>query len=381
VSKAKADESFADGLAAMRAMIASGDVSGARARILALRAGAAEDWARPWLDEILYELSRYAPQRASVAGDLDVLVEPLHRHPEAIFLLRVGHEQVVGRKRLSALWLDGTATSLHGPLISSSMLLGSVIEHRLSEDRVLVFYRCWSDAERRDAFAQAKSDTSCDVTFPYPMLRGRFGREVTSDPAGWVLTPQIAACLDAGEAPFRAWTLRWLARRDLGGCRIFDPGCSTGTFLAAIKAEHPRCYVIGQDLSEEMVDWARPRLDECHLGDALRTRVPAESIDYLFLRLLVTQSVDTRQAHELFDVLLARVKVGGHVVVLGYAPILLSESLFVLLGLAIEQRLARDPTTDTLFQCYVLKKTGPPRASAGELWSQVAHHTATAGAG
>ncbi len=354
-------------------MIGSGDSSGAQARLLEMREGAADAWTRARVDEILYEVGLYAARgvpRALEAGDIDVLVEPLHRHPETIFILRVGEQQVVGRKLLSPLWLDGTVTSLHGPQISPAMLLGSMIEHRLTEDRVLVFYRPYGDADRAATFARAKADATSDVTFPYPMLRGRFRREVTSDPAGWVLTPEIAARLDAGEAVFREWTRRWLADKDLNGSRIFDPGCSTGTFLAAIKAAHPRCHVIGQDLSAEMVDWARPRLDECHFGDAFHTPVPEESIDYLFLRLLVSQTVDTRQAHELFDVLLARVKVGGHVVILGYAPILLSESLFVHLGLTIEQRLAHDPATDTLFQCYVLRKTGQLRALAGGLWAQ-----------
>ena len=65
---------------------------------------------------------------------------------------------------------------------------------------------------------------------------------------------------------------------------LYDPACSNGVFLQAMKVALPRCRTIGQDLSPNMVAYAARRLDEVHCGDCRIPAVGQASVDVVFCR-------------------------------------------------------------------------------------------------
>ncbi|MBI2375014.1 MAG: methyltransferase domain-containing protein [Deltaproteobacteria bacterium] len=313
------------------------------------------------------EHRRISPSRPTVPRTIDVVTERFDELASALFHLRVGGELLLGRLRLSEHWERGWTERMHDASVQSDSLLGPVVDLRISTGGVTAFYRPITDAERRDAFAAAAVDPHSELIFPYPSLLGANGAELESDALGWTGSPELELALDQGEAPQRRWLVRWLAGQDLRGARVFDPACSTGTFLAAVREAQPGCITIGQDLSESMIARARSRLDEAHVGDSIRPAVLDGSVDLLLLRFLNASVVTTAQAHRLFERLLKTVRVGGRIVLLGFTPVLLSGAAFERLGLSIVRRLAHDEETASLHQCYVLEKLDPEIGSIADL--------------
>ena len=89
---------------------------------------------------------------------------------------------------------------------------------------------------------------------------------------------RIRATVRAGRERMRAQLMDWLPQ-DLHGVRILDAGCGTGAL--ALDAARRGAEVVAIDLSPQLVDVARRRVDELQAGTALAGHIHWHSGDML----------------------------------------------------------------------------------------------------
>jgi isonocardicin synthase len=304
------------------------------------------------------------PEEAPAAA---ILFEPFERKPYDLFFVQLQGRRFVGRKTPFRFRRRGRDQELKCALVDASMVLGPVIREQLTEAGIAVYYQPLEERARRRCFAALRSRLDHDLYYPFPHLTAGTRREKCAPEAYWNTSPERVESLGAAEEVLREYTLQVLARLDLAGAVLYDPACSTGEFLSAIQRRHPSARTIGQDKSREMVDYCRGRLDEVHWGDSRSSPVPDGSVDFIFCRFLNADVVTTAEAHQLFVPIARRCRDGGHLLVLGHTPVLLSSAWFEALGLEVLQRIGYSAPDDAVFQYYVLRKTGrlrEPAASA-----------------
>ena len=183
--------------------------------------------------------------------------------------------------------------------------------------------------------------------------------EKKSPLSGWSLNKEKVIYLGYGEEHIRKYTKEYLLQNKLveNNCIIFDPACSTGQFLYELKKHFPNCKTIGQDLSKEMVDYARNYVDEIYHGNAIKTFITDKSVDILILRFLNSEVVTTITAYRLFNKLIATVKNNGLIICFGHTPVLIRQKYFLKRNdLKILHSNGYDKDTNSIFQFYILKK-------------------------
>ena len=89
---------------------------------------------------------------------------------------------------------------------------------------------------------------------------------------------RIRATVRAGRDRMRATLLQWLGP-DLHGRRVLDAGCGTGAL--AVEAARRGAQVVAVDLSPQLVDLARRRIDALADGAQLLQRIELRSGDML----------------------------------------------------------------------------------------------------
>ncbi len=89
---------------------------------------------------------------------------------------------------------------------------------------------------------------------------------------------RIRSTVRAGRDRMRAQLLDWLPQ-DLNGVRVLDAGCGTGAL--ALEAARRGAEVVAIDLSPQLVDVARRRVDEVQAGASLSGRIDWRSGDML----------------------------------------------------------------------------------------------------
>ena len=89
---------------------------------------------------------------------------------------------------------------------------------------------------------------------------------------------RIRATVRAGRDRMRATLLQWLGP-DLHGRRVLDAGCGTGAL--AVEAARRGAQVVAIDLSPQLVDLARRRIDALADGAELLRRIELRSGDML----------------------------------------------------------------------------------------------------
>lgn len=286
------------------------------------------------------------------------LFEPFERKPYDLFLFHAGGQRFVGRKTAATFDAGAGEVSLKCCLVSPQMVLGALEREQVTERGMTVFYRPLDAREKEAVFLAFTSDVRNDLYYPVPHLTGDGRREKVAPMEYWTVTPERVEDLNAGEVVLRDYTLSFLSGFELDGARIYDPACSTGEFLGSIKDRFPDVYTIGQDLSREMVEHARGRVDEIHHGDCVDSPVPRGSADFVFLRHLNVDVVTTERAHELFVAVADRCRDGGHLIVFGHTPVLLGSPWFEMMGLEVKQRIGTAFGNRCAFQYYVLRKNG-----------------------
>lgn len=263
---------------------------------------------------------------------------------------------VVGRKIRSVLSIENKINAIHCSMITSSMILGILKEGIQKGKDITVEYYPFTKAEKITVFNELKSNKLTDIYFPFKYLDYYTEEEEKSPSTGWDLKPEKVIYLGYGEEHIRRYTIKFFKKYKNDKLLVFDPACSTGQFLHTVKENYPQFKTIGQDLSREMVEYAKDYVDEIYCGDSINTIIPDNSIDIMFLRFLNSEVVTTEYAHELFNKLYKKVKKNGLIIAFGHTPILINIDYFKELGLKIEQCIAYDERYDCIFQYYVLRR-------------------------
>nr|KAG5712448.1 hypothetical protein BaRGS_011422 [Batillaria attramentaria] len=316
---------------------------------------------------ILDEVKRY--QTCAIAADctpstgvdwddllerrpVESLFESWHDTPQSVFFIRHEHHTLpthddiaghvrfsVGRRILSHQFRSGKIRELHCSLVTPSMLLGVLEDQRMREDGVVLYFRSYSDHEKM-----------------FVMQPGTL-KELSCRPDGWDIDEPLAEQLGEGEVILRQYAQIWLKSLERDDLRLYDPACSTGQFLSSMRSAVPKAHLIGQDLSAQMVSYAKKRLDEIHCGNAIEPKVPENSVDVCFVRFLNSEVVKVKDVLTILEPLSRRVKVGGHLIIFGHTPVLLSAAdLRRMHGWRVEQSLGGGAQWGGVFQFYVVKR-------------------------
>jgi isonocardicin synthase len=314
---------------------------------------------RPGLDPAFVD-DEIKARAALLAGDFSrweradghYLHEELTRHPERLFLFRLGDVVHVGYKTISDLVVEHGMPGVFCSRVHWHNVVGVLTSVRTSDADVRIGFRPLDEPARRAAFDAITPLT--ELVHPFAKQREP-GRETTSSAEGWQIDEREADLLNLGEEHIRRYT-RDLFRPLFADLRAdvlaYDPACSTGRFLADFADLNPaRIRTVGQDLSQQMVDLAAAHLERVHVGDALNPAVAPLSVDILFSRFLNSEVVSTGQARQILPRLAFTLKPGGTMVLLGHSPLLVDTADLLGAGLRVLQTTARQD--DHVFQYYV----------------------------
>lgn len=279
--------------------------------------------------------------------------EPLNRFPQNIFTLRFEETVIVGRKLLSSLKQDDLIMELHCSRICASHLLGVLDSWRSDENTIMFAFHPFTNGERHAMIAAIAENPLLEIIFPFSFLNK--GKERVSPSVGWSLEPERAENLGIGEENLRHYSKKLLVDSGLKSPIIFDPACSTGQFLSAMKTALPKSTTIGQDLSLEMVEYAAAFVDQIYHGDALHPAIADGSANFVFCRFLNSEVVSTSQARLRLKRLARVVAVGGFLVVFGHTPVLVTGAEITVLGLNLQACSGTDGSGN-IFQCYVARR-------------------------
>jgi isonocardicin synthase len=295
-------------------------------------------------------------ERSELKGrPLSWIFEPFDRKPFDIFFLSYAGQRLMGRKLPAVLPGRNGVEELKCCLISANMFLGVVEREQITEHGVIVFYRPLNPTEKELLIKLVKDEPLTDLYYPYPVPK--MEQNATED--YWSPTTERVQELDDGERMLREYTIEWLSRFDMKQMVVYDPACSTGTFLAGIKENFPLSLSIGQDLSLEMVKYCEGRVDQLYWGDSINPPTKEESVDFVFFRFLNATVVDTLRAHELFLANARCCRNGGYIVLFGHTPVILSSEWLEGLGLEFERKIGYSETLNSIFQYYILRKGRP----------------------
>ncbi|WP_168711399.1 class I SAM-dependent methyltransferase [Streptomyces sp. RKND-216] len=285
------------------------------------------------------------------------LREELTGKPERLFVFRVGERWYAGYKTISGYVLERDMPGMFCSRVYWYNVVGELESFRTSAADARVAFRPLAETERRAAFDAITPLT--EIVHPFTKQREQ-GSEKTSPPDGWLVSDERDAYLSMGEEHIRRYT------KELFGPRFraltedvlaYDPACSTGRFLSEFATLNPeRIRTVGQDLSREMTEYAKRRLDRVHHGDAMHPEPEPGSAEIVFSRFLNSEVVSTARAREILPRLVTTLRPGGSMVLLGHSPVLLDAIDLVGAGLRVLQTTARQD--DCVFQYYVCELGG-----------------------
>ncbi len=285
------------------------------------------------------------------------IFEPFARKPFDIFFIKAAGRRFVGRKQPAVVSRSEGIETMKCCLISAEMVLGVAEREQVTESGVTVFYRPLDERAKHSLLKLVGEDPLTDLYYPYCSLLN--SPEDSSEDPYWVPTAERVEELDRGESMLREYTLQWLNRFDMTNKVVYDPACSTGTFLHSIKQAFPQTHTVGQDLSREMVDYSRSKVDELYWGDSISAPINEETADFVFFRFLNVCVVNAKQAHELFLANAKCCRIGGYIVLFGHTPVIPGCEWFEELGFVVEQRTGFVDALNSVFQYYVLRKVRP----------------------
>lgn len=285
--------------------------------------------------------------------------------PQGVFYLNVAVPgspnpvQILGRKVLSDIWVQNKIPELYCSFISADMILGLFVDQRITENKIVVHFFSFDQAEKLYFMNQVMNNSFGlpELIFPYPLLRQTTHEELCSPPQGWEVDNAFDVMLGCGEERIREYTIKFMQSVKIRNARLYDPACSTGVFLSTLKKAFPDSYTIGQDLSKQMANISRQRVDEVHCGNAMEPKIEPGSVDYCFVRFLNSEVVKSTEAETLLTALLPTVKKGGFIIIFGHTPVLLSSANYrAIPDFEVVQCIANAVDNSGIFQYYVLKR-------------------------
>lgn len=278
--------------------------------------------------------------------------------PQNIFLLKgFGDVVFVGRKLRSILHIENKINAINCSMITADMLLGVIERYGKSEKDVWLEYHPFKKSEKRGLFDKIKINNQIEIIYPFLYKKYETGLEKITPPEGWNIFPERVTYLGYGEEHIRKYSVDVLfSYLNKAGTKIFDPACSTGEFLYTLKRAYPQIITIGQDLSQAMVNYAKPYVDQIYCGDSISTPVEDGSVDVIVFRFLNSEIVSQEYAKELFNVLIKKMSDNGIAVLFGHTPVLLDLEYFTSSGCEVLQSSAYSKERDSIFQYYILRK-------------------------
>lgn len=288
----------------------------------------------------------------------EIFTEKDYNKPQNIFFIKIDKNiTIFGRKLLSILRQENMIPSVNCSLVSDSMFVGILEKYEKTNREIFITYYPLTDGEKKEIFNKIKENSKFDIYHPFIYYDFDTKKESDSPTSGWTLKKNTEKDLYNGEQHIREYTIKFLNNiKPQKNAVMFDPACSTGDFLKAIKEKFPTAKTIGQDLGIDMVECAKPKLDIVYHGDAINSPVQDESVDFLFLRFLNFRVVTTKKAEVLYKSLIKKVKQGGYIICFGHTPVLLALDDLIIDNLKLVSCIGYSQKYNSIFQYYILKK-------------------------
>ena len=288
----------------------------------------------------------------------DFFVDKDFNLPQNIFFIKHPNNYIIfGRKILSVLHRNKELTALNCSRIDDNMIIGILKQSKYNTPDIQIEFYPLTDLERKYIYESIKNDNSVDIYFPYTYHDYYTKEEKGSPKEGWHYYENLDIYLARGEKHIRKETIGFLNHENLScDTTIYDPACSTGNFLKEIKDNYPCVYTIGADLSKEMMNVAKSKVDLALCENAYNSSIVNNSIDYLFLRFLNYHVVTKKEALEIYKILFEKVKKGGKIICFGHTPVLLNINELENNRCDIDNCSAYDEEYNSKFQYYVLTK-------------------------
>lgn len=285
--------------------------------------------------------------------DIKELRLPIGHCLNELYVLSMHRKAYLGRK------LPDESNVLGSRLLPAT-LLGPLHRARLFEGVLCLHHGVLDPAEKSEVFFQATQTPGATIHFPFPVMDSA-GTEQIAPLSFWDDTKRLAQALDYQEKHFRQHSLAVLKERLKPGDVIYDPACSTGTFIAHLARGMPAMRCIGSDICPAMIEHASNRhsLDNLHFTatEAASPCLAADGCDVLILRFLNAEVMPRQQAIDLFHHLARLVRGGGLLILFGHTPVLFPVELEAQrLGLSVVGCLAQCPETQALFQFFILER-------------------------
>ncbi len=305
-------------------------------------------------------MAEQALQPPALPGQWAHFMEPLGPGLNQFFIVKVGGRDWIGRKVLQkndkGLWKSSS-------IIEPDMLFGRLGHLHWSNEGVECSFLTASATEKHRVFARALTRAGNELYFPFPVLETS-GQEFTCPADYWQCNPSLASRLDAEEEHFRQHCIRILKTLTRPGATLYDPACSTGTFIASLATALPGRRCVGADCSASMIRHASARHRapglEFYLMDATRGAVAGLTCDVLILRFLNAEVVTRATATRLLVHLCNCLNPGAKIIVFGHTPVLPDIPLMARqLGLTLLSCVAARPGRTELFQFYLLQAPAP----------------------
>ena len=276
--------------------------------------------------------------------------------PQNIFVIKYYKgKQIVGRKIRSILRIENKINAINCSMITAPMLLGFLKSRTKKGRKIRIEFYPFTNEEKKYIFNDLKNNRLYDIYYPYKYRDFNTNKEEKSPDTGWTFNPEKKEYLGYGEVHFRKFTTAFFKDKNMDGKVIYDPACSTGEFLDDFKKSYPSSYTIGHDLSQEMINYAKDFVDESCCCNAINSPLKNKSVDLMFLRFLNSEVVTTKDAYEIFKVLLPKVKKKGIIVCFGHTPVLITKQWFIKNNLKPIICNGYDNERNAIFQYYVFE--------------------------
>ncbi|MCU4835335.1 YcaO-like family protein [Bacillus cereus] len=249
----------------------------------------------------------------------NVYVEPYFSR-ENLFILQTSNHIFCGRKYAKAIDYESNTVNI-SPEIYPNMILGHFQTFQVTDNKVYLYYTPCTLNEIENVFLTLQHDEEAEILFPFSPLNDDFQEHLITSEIWDSLDDAQLEILDTNEAHFRDITIQYLHTQETCNKVFYDPACSTGTFLAHLKANFPYGKYIGSDQSKRMTELANKKIDFVFQAEASSPSPSNIKVDYLFLRFLNMEVVTITQAYNLFEHLIQLLNGDGKIIIFGYTPV------------------------------------------------------------
>ncbi|MFB6453971.1 class I SAM-dependent methyltransferase [Chitinophaga sp. Hz27] len=279
------------------------------------------------------------------------LVVGFSEKPFDIFLINTGDISLVGQKSPARINMESEQLR-KCCLVEPHMIKGALHSIEMLQEGYEVKYKIMQPAEIAAVF----SNMSPLDELSYPLRRLVNGGETAQPMEYWENCAGNPSTLDGDEQVVREAMNTLLNGSLQAGMTVYDPACSTGAFLAYLKTIAPGIKTVGQDINPAMVEIAKGKVDEVHLGDSSAPACMDNTADIVICRHLNLDVVTSDVAKELFLSASRTLKTNGLMIVLGHTPILLTSAWMELQGYTALNRSMLTTSGHAAFQLYLFKK-------------------------